>query len=81
MLSGTDSEVRKEWSKEFRANISIFAYINRVKSSEFKRWLAELGATFKSGDWSHLRVTLNGKRSVLPMHSKNLKTGTVNGIK
>lgn len=52
-----------------------------MKSSELKRWLAEQGATFKSGDGAHLKVTLNGKRSILPMHSKDLKKGTVEGIK
>jgi mRNA interferase HicA len=52
-----------------------------VKSSEFKRWLAARGATFKSGHGSHLIVKLNGKSSVLPMHSKELKTGTAHSIK
>jgi mRNA interferase HicA len=52
-----------------------------VKSSEFKRWLAGLGATFEPGKGSHLHVFLNGKRSVLPMHKKELKTGLVEGIK
>jgi mRNA interferase HicA len=41
-----------------------------VKSSEFKRWLADQGATFKLGKGSHLKVTLSGKNSVLPMHGK-----------
>jgi mRNA interferase HicA len=49
--------------------ITIFA-----KSSEFKRWLAAQGATFKPG-------TLNGKNSVLPMHGKELGTGLVAAIK
>lgn len=52
-----------------------------VKSSEFKRWLAEQGATFKAGKGSHFKVTLNGKTSFLPMHAKELKTGTLQGIK
>jgi mRNA interferase HicA len=52
-----------------------------MKSSELKRWLAAQGATFTSGDGSHLKVTLNGKRSILPMHSKEMKKGTVEGIK
>jgi mRNA interferase HicA len=52
-----------------------------VKSNEFKRWLAAQGATFESGDGSHLKVMLNGKRSILAMHSKDLKKGTVEGIK
>jgi len=52
-----------------------------VKSSEFKRWLADQGATFKPGKGSHLKVSLNGRSSVLPMHSKDLKQGLVEGIK
>ena len=52
-----------------------------MKSSEFKRWLAAQGAIFKPGKGGHLRVELNGRISVLSMHSKDLKTGTVEGIK
>jgi len=52
-----------------------------MKSSEFKRWLAEQGATFRPGKGSHLKVSLNGRSSVLPMHSKELKTGLVEAIK
>ena len=52
-----------------------------MKSSEFKRWLAAQGAIFIPGKGSHLRVVLNGKKSVLPMHSKDLTKGTVEGIK
>ena len=53
-----------------------------MTSSEMKRWLAKLGATFAPGRGSHLHITLNGKTSILPMHpSKELRTGTVEGIK
>ncbi|MDR2075548.1 MAG: type II toxin-antitoxin system HicA family toxin [Desulfovibrio sp.] len=52
-----------------------------MNSKEFKRWLAEQGATFSSGKGSHLKVTLNGKQSVLPMHNAELKKGTVEAIK
>ena len=52
-----------------------------MKSSEFRRWLALQGAIFKPGKGGHLRVELNGRISVLPMHSKDMKTGTVQGIK
>lgn len=52
-----------------------------MKSSEFKRWLAEHGATFKAGKSSHLKVKLNGKQSVLPMHNKELGTGLIQAIK
>lgn len=58
-----------------------FCLYTWVKSGEFKRWLAGQGATFKPGKGSHLRVYLNGKCSVLPMHGKELKTGLVEGIK
>jgi mRNA interferase HicA len=46
-----------------------------MKSGEFKRWLEGQGATFKTGKGSHLKVSLNGKNSVLPMHNKELGTG------
>ena len=52
-----------------------------MKASEFKRWLARQGATFAPGKGSHLKVALNGKHSVLPMHAADLKTGTVEAIK
>jgi len=52
-----------------------------VKSKEFKRWLQKQGATFRAGKGSHLRVYLNGRQSVLPMHSAELKTGLVEAIK
>ena len=51
------------------------------KSSEFKRWLADQGATFQPGKGSHFKVMLNGRQSVLPMHNKELGTGLVNAIK
>jgi mRNA interferase HicA len=52
-----------------------------MKSSEFKRWLIEQGATFKTGKGSHLKVNLHGRNSVLPMHHKELGTGLVQAIK
>jgi mRNA interferase HicA len=52
-----------------------------VKSTEFKRWLASQGVTFKPGKGSHLRLDLNGKISVLPMHNKELGKGLVESIK
>lgn len=52
-----------------------------MKSSEFKRWLASQGATFKPAKGSHFRVYLNGRQSILPMHGKDLKTGTMEAIK
>jgi mRNA interferase HicA len=52
-----------------------------VNSKQFKKWLGSQGATFAPGKGGHLKVTLNGKRSVLPMGSGELKKGTHEGIK
>lgn len=52
-----------------------------MNSKQFKRWLTKQGATFKPGKGGHLRVELNGKRSVLPMSSGEMKKGTVEAIK
>lgn len=53
-----------------------------MKTSEFKRWLEKQGAAFTSGKGSHLKVELDGKFSVLPMHkSKEIGTGLVAKIK
>jgi mRNA interferase HicA len=38
-------------------------------------------STFKAGKGSHLKVTLNGRNSVLPIHSKDLGSGLVAAIK
>lgn len=38
-----------------------------MKQSEFQRWLAAQGATFKQGT-RHLKVFLNGKQTVMPRH-------------
>lgn len=53
-----------------------------MKSSEFKRWLAAQGATFKpTRGGSHFRVFLNGKQSIIPMHHADMGTGLVEDIK
>lgn len=52
-----------------------------MNSKEFKRWLIKQGAVFQPGKGSHLKVYLNGRQSVLPMHGTDLKKGTVEGIK
>ncbi len=52
-----------------------------MKSKEFKRWLAQQGAPFQPAKGSHIKVYLNGKQSILPMHNTDLKTGTLEGIK
>ena len=52
-----------------------------MKSSEARRYLQKLGAKFEPGKGGHLKVTLNGRRSVLPMHGdKELKKGTWHAI-
>ena len=48
---------------------------------ELKRWLANLGATFKPGKGSHLKVYLNSRQTVIPMHNKDIKSGTLAAIK
>jgi mRNA interferase HicA len=40
-----------------------------------------VGSEFKPAKGSDFKVLLNGKTSILPMHGKDLKTGTVEGIK
>jgi mRNA interferase HicA len=52
-----------------------------MTSKEFKRWLSDQGATFKVGKGSHVKVYLNGKQSVLPVHTGDMKLGTLNPIK
>jgi mRNA interferase HicA len=55
--------------------------VTLMKSAEFMRWLAQQGATFKEAKGSHMKVYLNGRMSILPMHAKELKTGLVEAIK
>jgi mRNA interferase HicA len=52
-----------------------------MDSHEFKRWLAQQGASFEKGKGSHLKVFLNGRQSILPMHRAEMKKGTLEGIK
>ena len=52
-----------------------------MKSAELKRWLEKQGATFSPAKGSHLQVFLNGRTSILPMHSKDLGKGLVKAIK
>lgn len=52
-----------------------------MKQSEFVRWLAQQGATFKQGK-KHLKVYLNGEQTTVPRHpAKEIKTGTAEEIK
>jgi mRNA interferase HicA len=52
-----------------------------MDSMEMKKWLEKQGATFEPGKGGHLKVFLNGRFSVLPMHSTDLKKRTIEGIK
>lgn len=53
-----------------------------MKYSEFRRYLASLGATFVPAKCSHFKVTLNGKTTTFPDHgAKEMKPGLVHGIK
>jgi len=57
------------------AFVSVFVYSiyidntkgGAVKQTEFVRWLADQGATFKQGT-KHLKVYLNGKQTTVPRH-------------
>ena len=53
--------------------------MKNVTSREFRRWLAQQGAVFKAGKGSPLKVYLNGRQSVLPMHNAELKTRSGRG--
>lgn len=52
-----------------------------MKGSELMRWLKKQGATITPGKGSHFHVILNGKRSILPIHGKDVPVGTVEAIK
>jgi len=52
-----------------------------MNSKDLKRWLMQQGATFGTIKGSHLKVYLNDKQSIIPMHNTDLKKGTVEGIK
>jgi mRNA interferase HicA len=52
-----------------------------MNCKQFKKELQNLGARFESGKGGHLKVFLNGKRSVLPMHSGELPKGTEMAIR
>jgi mRNA interferase HicA len=63
------------------AAVSKSVYYRSVKSAEFRRWLAKQGAAFGSQEGSHLKVFLNGRQSILPVHCKELGKGLVETIK
>ncbi|MCL2829820.1 MAG: mRNA interferase [Betaproteobacteria bacterium] len=52
-----------------------------MKQSEFVRWLAKQGATFKQRS-KHLKIYLNGEQTILPRHpSCELKEPLVDAVK
>lgn len=52
-----------------------------MRTSEFKRWLEQQGATFDEGA-KHTKVYLNGKQTVMPRHpGKELGEGLRRAIK
>ena len=61
-------------------NVSNNDYFKSVTAAELKRMLSKEGATFVEGKGSHLKVKLNGKQSVIPMHKGDVPTGTLNAI-
>jgi mRNA interferase HicA len=42
-----------------------------MNSKQMKKWLERQGATFQPGKGFHLKVFLNGRQAVLPMHGKD----------
>ena len=39
-----------------------------MNSKQMKKWLEQHGATFLPAKGSHLKVFLNGRQTILPMH-------------
>ncbi|WJF91093.1 type II toxin-antitoxin system HicA family toxin [Paraburkholderia bonniea] len=52
-----------------------------MNSKEFKRWLTQQGATFGTMKGSHLKVYLDGKQSIIPMHNTDLKKALLRASK
>ncbi|MCK6450320.1 MAG: type II toxin-antitoxin system HicA family toxin [Alphaproteobacteria bacterium] len=51
-----------------------------MKPAELKRILARKGAGFLPGKGSHLKVRLGGRQTVLPMHNRDMPTGTLHAV-
>jgi len=53
-----------------------------MNSKQMKKWLEQKGATFVQARGSHLKVFLNGRQTILPMHgSEELGKGLEAAIK
>jgi mRNA interferase HicA len=67
--------------------ITTVAHINNIvyniicEEQRVQALAGRSGSNIQAGQGSHLKVTLNGKNSVLPMHSKELGAGLVAAIK
>lgn len=42
--------------------------IDSMNSKQMKKWLEQQGATFLPARGAHLKVFLNGRQTILPMH-------------
>ncbi|MFV0575593.1 MAG: type II toxin-antitoxin system HicA family toxin [Vibrio sp.] len=71
------------------SEVTIFVYLcvvdeydgDKVKQSEFRRWLESQGVEVKQGT-NHLKLYYQGKQSTLPRHpSKEIGKGLANAIK
>lgn len=45
-----------------------------MKTTEFRKWLAQQGAVFKEGA-KHTKVYCNGRQCTLPRHAKEIQEG------
>jgi predicted RNA binding protein YcfA (HicA-like mRNA interferase family) len=52
-----------------------------MTSNEMRRWLIKLGAVFTPGRGCHFHVALNGRKTIIPMHHKELGKGLAEQIK
>jgi mRNA interferase HicA len=61
--------------------VIIFVYHDGGKEHGIQAMAGKTGSTFIPVKGSHFIVLLNNRRSVIPMHNKDLKTGIVEVIK
>jgi mRNA interferase HicA len=76
MSSGFHSPFVKSERREF----APLCTIEEVKASELKRKLESMGCTMEEGT-KHWIVSYKGEKTTIPRHpSKEIRTGTLNGI-
>lgn len=51
-----------------------------MKPVELRRILARKGAVFVEGRGSHVKVRLGTRMTVLPMHNRDMPTGTFHAV-